>query len=81
MDELAERAVGRAVLQDLDMTETLYELRQHIEGLNFRILDFRIKELPMRLQHHTIGVHNHWMRLLRRIDTSVACYRSSYPTK
>ena len=32
-DEPVERVVGREVLQDLDMAETLAELQQHIEGL------------------------------------------------
>ena len=54
----AERVVGRAVLQDLDMAETLPELRQHIEGLTFEIPYCWIKELPMRLQQHAIGVPN-----------------------
>ena len=39
VDEPVERAVGRAVLQDLDMAETLSELRQHIYGLTFEIPD------------------------------------------
>ena len=69
----AERAIGRAVLQDLDMAETLGELQEHIEGLTFRILDYWIEELPIQLQHHTIGVPNHWVRLLRRIARSIAC--------
>ena len=33
-DEPAERAVGREILHDLDMVETLAELQQHIEGLS-----------------------------------------------
>ena len=49
VDELAERVFGREVLQDLDISETLAELRHHIEGLTFGIPDFWIKELPMRL--------------------------------
>ena len=77
-DEPAERVVGRVVLQDLDMAETLFELRQHIEGLNFGISDSRIEELPMRLQCHTIGVPNHWMWLLRRIARSIACYHEHH---
>ena len=58
-DELAERAVGRVVLRDLDMAKTLSDLRHHIEGLTFGIMDFWIKELPIRLQRYTIGVPNH----------------------
>ena len=46
-DEREERAVRREVLQDLDMVETLAELRQNIQGLTFKIPDFRIEELPM----------------------------------
>ena len=46
-DVIAERAIGRVVLQDLDMAETLAELRQHIEGLTFGLPDCRIEELPM----------------------------------
>ena len=48
--EPVERVVERAFLQDVDMAETLVELRQHIEWLTFGILDFQIEELPMRLQ-------------------------------
>ena len=49
VDVPAERAVGRAVLQDLDMAETLTELQKHIEGLTFGIPYFRIEEIPMQL--------------------------------
>ena len=45
--EPSERAVGRAVLQDLDMAKTLVELQKHIQGLTFRISDCRIEDLPM----------------------------------
>ena len=76
--EPAKRTVERAVLQDLDMAETLSKLQHHIEGLTFGIPDFQIKELPMRLQRHTIGVPNHWMRLLRRIARSIACYHEHH---
>lgn len=58
-DELAERAIRRVVLQDLDMVETLAKFQQHIQGLTFRIPDYQIEELPMRMQRHTIGVPNH----------------------
>lgn len=61
---LAQRPIGRVVLQDLDLAETLAELQDHIEGLTLGILDVWIEEFPMRLQHHTIGVLSHWMRLL-----------------
>ena len=77
-DEPVERNIGRVVLRDLDMAETLTELRQHIEGLTFGIQDCRIKELPMRLQRHTIGVPNCRMWLLRRIARSIACYHEHH---
>ena len=73
-NEPVERTVQRAVLQDLDMVETLSELQHHIDGLTFGIPDCWIEELPMWLQRHTIGVPNCWMRLLRRIARYIACY-------
>jgi len=45
----AWRNVGRVVLQYLDLTETLTELQDHVEGLTLGILDIWIEELPMRL--------------------------------
>ena len=45
-----------------------------MEGLTLGIPDCQIEELPMRLQHHTIGVPNSWMQLLRLIAREVACY-------
>lgn len=33
------RNVGRAVLQDFDLAETLVELQDHVEGLTLGILD------------------------------------------
>lgn len=58
-DEPIERDVRGLFLQDLDMVETLAEVQQHIQALIFGILDYNIKELPMRLQRHTIGIPNH----------------------
>ena len=58
------RNFERAVLQDLDLTQTLAELQDHIEGLTLGILDVEIEELLMKLQHQTIGVPGRWMRLL-----------------
>ena len=78
VDVLVERAVRRAVLQDLDMAETLTELWKHTEGFTFGISDFRIEELPMQLQHHILGVPNRWMQLLRKIARSVGCYHENH---
>lgn len=62
-----QRNIARAVLQDLDLVETLAELQDHIEGLTLGIPDVWIEELPMRLQCHTIGIPSCWMRLLHMI--------------
>ena len=77
-NESAKRSVKRAFLQDLEMVKTLSELRQQLEGFTFEILDFQIEESPMRLQCHTIGVPNHWMRLLYMIARSIECYHEHH---
>lgn len=55
----AQRPIGRAILRDLDLVETLAELQKHIEGLTLGIPDIQIEELPMQLQRHTISVPGH----------------------
>ena len=47
--EPAQRNIRRAVLQDLDLVETLAELQDHVEGLTLGIPDVWFEELPMRL--------------------------------
>ena len=76
--EPIERAIGREVLQDLYMVETLSDLQNHIQGLTFEIPYFWIEELPMRLQCHTICIPNRWMQLLCRIARSIACYHEHH---
>lgn len=49
VDALVQRAIGRAVLRDLGIEETLAQLQDHIEGLTLGIPDVWIEELPMRL--------------------------------
>ena len=73
-----QRNIGRVVLQDLDLTKTLAGLPDHIEGLTLGIPDIRIKELPMRLQHHTICVPSCWVRLLCMIAQVVTCYNEHH---
>lgn len=63
-----QRNIRREVLQDLDLVKTLIGLQDHIERLTLGISDIRIEELLMRLQCHTIGVPNHWARLLCMIE-------------
>ena len=75
---LARRNIGRAVLQDLDLAETLAELQDHVEGLTLGILNVRIKELPMRLQRHTIGVPGRWMHLFHMIAQGVTYYHEHH---
>ena len=48
-------AVGRVVLRDLDIAETLAIFQDQIEGLTLGIQDVRNDELPLRLQRHTTG--------------------------
>ena len=70
----AGEAVGRAVLHDLDIVETLVVLQDHIKGLTLGIQDVRTNKLPLRLHRHTIGVLSRWTRLLRMIAQAVTCY-------
>lgn len=76
--EPTKSTVGRAILQDLDLAQTLAEFQQHVEGLTLGILDVQIEDLPMRLQCHTIGVPSRWMRLLRMIAQAVTCYHENH---
>ena len=46
----AGEVVGRAILRDLDVAETLSTLQDRVEGLTPGIPDVRTNELPLRLQ-------------------------------
>lgn len=74
VDAPVERVVGRVVLSDLDIAETMAQLQDHVEGLTLGIPDVQIDELPMRLQRHTTSVPSHQMMLLHMIAQVVACY-------
>ena len=63
----AGEALGRAILCDLDVAETLSALQDQIEGLTLGIPDVRNDELRLRLQRHTTRVPSRWTRLLRMI--------------
>jgi len=63
----AGEAVGRAILRDLDVAETLLALQDQVKGLILGITDVSTDELPLRLQQHTTGVPSRWTRLLRMI--------------
>ena len=52
----AGEAIGRAILRNLDVAETLTSLQEQVEGLTLGIPDVRTDELPLRLQRHTTGV-------------------------
>ena len=74
----AQINVGRAVLQDLDLVETLAELQDHVERLTLCILDIQIQELPMRLWWYTIGVPSHQIWLLCMIAHTMTCYHEQH---
>ena len=63
----AGEAVGRAILRELNVAETLSALQNQIEGLTLGIPDVRTDELPLMLQRNTTGVPSRWTRLLRMI--------------
>jgi len=66
--------VGRAILRDLDVAETLLALQDQVEGLTLGIPDVWIDELPLRFQRHITDVPSQWTRLLRMIAQVVTCY-------
>ena len=74
----AGEAVGRAILHDFDVAETLSALQDQVEGLTLGIPDVRTDELPLRLQRHTTGVSSRWTRLLRMIAQAVTCYHQHH---
>ena len=76
--EPTERIVGREILQDLDLAETLAEFQQHVERLTLGIPNAKIEELPMRLQRHTIGVPSCSMRLLCIVAQAMTCYHEHH---
>lgn len=45
----AGEAMGRAILRNLDVAETLSTLQDQVECLTLGILDMRTDELPLRL--------------------------------
>jgi len=74
----AGESVGRAILRDLNVAETLSALQDQIEGLTLCIPDVRTDELPLMLQRHTTGVPSRWTRLLRMIAQAVTCYHEHH---
>jgi len=70
--------MGRAILHDLDVVETLLALQDQIEGLTLGISDVRTDELRLRLQRHTTGVLSRWTRLLHMIAQVVTCYHQHH---
>ena len=68
----------RAIIRDLDDTETLIAVQEQVESLTLGIPDVRIDELPLQLQRHTTGVPRRWTRLLRMIAQAVTCYHEHH---
>jgi len=71
-------AVGRAILRDLNVAETLSALQDQIEGLTLGIPDVWTDEFSLMLQRHTTGVPRRWTRLLRMIAQAVTCYHEHH---
>lgn len=71
-------AVGRAILRDLDVAETLSALQDQVEGFTLGISDVRTDELPLRLQRHTTGMPSRWTRILCMIAQAVTCYHQHH---
>ena len=68
----------RAVIHDLDDTETLTAVQEQVESLTLGIPDVRIDELPLQLQRHTTRVPRRWTHLLRMIAQAVTCYHEHH---
>ena len=59
---------------DDDDTQILHELSRNLEGLSMGIPPLPMREVPVRLQRHTVGVPERYLVPLRRIARAVVCY-------
>ena len=59
---------------DDDDTQVLHELSRNLEGLSMGIPPLPMREVPVRLQQHTVGVPERYLVPLRRIARAVVCY-------
>ena len=59
---------------DDDDTQVLHELSRNLEGLSMGIPPLPMREVPVRLQRHTVGVPERYLVPLRRIARAVVCY-------
>lgn len=75
---LGGEVVGRAILHNLNVAETLSALQDQIKGLTLGISYVRTDELPLMLQQHTTGVPRRWTRLLCMIAQAVTCYHERH---
>ena len=53
-------------------------MQEQVEILTRGLPDVQIDELPLHMQHHTIGVPRRWTRLLRMIAQIVAYYHEHH---
>ena len=74
----AGEAMGRAILHDHDVAETISSFQDQVEGITLGIPNVRTDELPLRLQRHSTGVPSQWTTLLRMITHAVTCYHQHY---
>ena len=67
------------VRQGVDTTETI---ARNLEGLLEGVSDYQgVKEVPIEIQIHTVGVAPRMHRLLRRVARAAVCYREHNPAQ
>ena len=66
--------VEDAEADDDDDAQVLHELSRNLEGLSMGIPPLPMREVPVRLQRHTVGVPERYLVPLRRIARAVVCY-------
>ena len=59
---------------DDDDVQVLHELSRNLEGLSMGIPPLPMREVPVRLQRHIVGVLERYLVPLRRIARAFVCY-------
>ena len=66
--------VGDAEADDDDDAQVLHELSKNLEGLSMGIPPLPMREVPVHLQRHIVGVPERYLVPLRRIARAIVCY-------